>query len=131
MRPVSGAVAVSGETFHGAGIADARTVNTKLKLRDWHLRHSHYLHAAKYPEIRFAVDHARVGAPEAEARLEARKGAVTFPITVDEMRVDGDVLRIKASGSFDRRPLGMLPPLAGVSRMVDLELDIVARRKSA
>jgi polyisoprenoid-binding protein YceI len=131
LRPVSGLVTVAGDTVRGAGTADAGSVHTKLKPRDWHLRTSHYLHSAKHPEVRFSVEHGRLGSPEAEAQLEARKGTVTFPITIDEMQAEGDVLRIKASGSFDRRPLGMLPPLAGVSRLIDLELDIVARRSRA
>jgi hypothetical protein len=39
-----------------------------------------------------------------------------------------DELRLKISGSFDRRGLGMLPRVAGVSRMVHLDLDLVATR---
>jgi hypothetical protein len=66
-----------------------------------------------------------------DAELEVRGQTVSFPLTVSELDARGDELFLKAWGVFDRRGLGMLPPIAGVSRSVDVELNIVAKRADA
>jgi polyisoprenoid-binding protein YceI len=128
LGPTSGEVIVEGGIVRGYGRADATAVDTGLKPRDWHLRTSHYLHTAKYPAVRLRVVRCDLDSRQADARLEVRDGVVSIPITIDEVRTQGDELWLKISGSFDRRALGMLPRLAGVSRMVHLDLDLVATR---
>jgi polyisoprenoid-binding protein YceI len=128
LGPTSGEVIIEGGIVRGHGTADAAAVDTGIKPRDWHLRTSHYLHTAKYPAVRLRVERCDLDSRQAEARLEVRDGVVLIPITIDEVRTQGDELRLKISGSFDRRGLGMLPRLAGVSRMVHLDLDLVATR---
>jgi polyisoprenoid-binding protein YceI len=131
LRPTSGKFKIEGDTIHGAGTADASSVDTKLRPRDWHLRTSHYLHTTKYPDVRLSVDPCPLDSRSVEARLEVRDGAVSVPVTIDEIHASGDELRLKVSGSFDRRGLGMLPRQAGVSRVVHLNLDIVATRTAS
>jgi hypothetical protein len=58
--------------------------------------------------------------------LDVRDCQVSIPLVIDEASAAGDELRMHVSGSFDRRGLGMLPRMAGVSRMVHLNLDLVA-----
>jgi polyisoprenoid-binding protein YceI len=128
IRPTSGKLRIKGGAISGEGAADATSVDTKLRPRDWHLRTSHYLHTTKYPEIRFGVDSCRLDSGSGQARLEVRDRMVTVPVTIDEFHISGGELRLKVSGSFDRRSLGMLPRQAGVSRVVRLNLDIVATR---
>ena len=124
----SGEVIVESGIVRGHGTADAAAVDTGLKPRDWHLRTSHYLHTAKYPAVRLRVERCHLDSRQADAQLEVRDGVASIPITIDEVRTLGDELRLNISGSFDRRGLGMLPRVAGVSRMVHLDLDLVATR---
>ena len=51
---------------------------------------------------------------------------VPLRVTSLTHKPEGDV-RAHVTGSFDRVPLGMLPPLAGVSRRVELDFEVVAR----
>jgi polyisoprenoid-binding protein YceI len=131
LRPTSGGLRIEGDIFYGAGTADATSVDTKLRPRDWHLRTGHYLHATKYPDVRLSVDPCRLDSGTMEARLKVRDGAVSVAVTIDEIHASGDELRVKVSGSFDRRGLGMLPRQAGVSRVVHLHLDILATRTAS
>jgi polyisoprenoid-binding protein YceI len=130
LRPVTGTITVEGGAIRGQGTADTTQVDTRLKPRDWHLRTSYYLHVAKHPQVRLNVDLHRLDSETAEAHLVVRDETVSFPVTIDEMRTVGDKLHVKVSGSFDRRALGMLPPIAGVSRIVHLDMDILASRRT-
>jgi polyisoprenoid-binding protein YceI len=126
LRPTSGEIVIDGGTVRGHGSADATAVDTKLRPRDWHLRTSHYLNTARHPEVRFRVERCDLAAREGEGVLDVRGRQVSIPLVIHEASVDGDELRMQVSGSFDRRGLGMLPRMAGVSRMVHLNLDLVA-----
>jgi hypothetical protein len=52
------------------------------------------------------------------------------PLTVDAVELDEEALRVTGHLLLDRRPLPMLPPIAGVSRLVEIELELLARRVS-
>lgn len=104
--------------MRGHGSADAGSVDSRLRIRNWHLHTSHYLHARKHSEVRFRADHAKLAVRQADARLEVRDRAVSFPVTIDEIGASGGELHVKVSGRFDRRGLGMLAPPAGVSRLI-------------
>jgi hypothetical protein len=48
----------------------------------------------------------------------------------DSARSLQELLRVTGHLLLDRRPLPMLPPIAGVSRLVEIELELLARRVS-
>ncbi len=52
-------------------------------------------------------------------------------MTVRGVEIEGDKVTIRAGVDLDRSPFPMLPPLAGVSRIVQTDLTVVARRRSA
>jgi len=48
-------------------------------------------------------------------------------MTITHWEVDDGELHLEAAVELDRSPFPMLPPLAGVSRRVRIELIVVAR----
>src|SRR3954468_9281894 len=113
----------------GNGQIAAARLTTGLAPRDWHRRSSHYLHTARHPRIRVSVGETAVGSPS-ERTVVVRGVSCTVPLTVDAVELDEEVLRVTGHLLLDRRPLPMLPPIAGVSRLVEIELELLARRVS-
>ncbi|MHB8692523.1 MAG: YceI family protein [Solirubrobacteraceae bacterium] len=129
IRPTSGTVSILRNSLSAAGTADATSINTGIGVRDWHLRHSHYLNAKMFPAIQLSVERCRRESGEAQATLEVRGQPISLPLTLTAIEAhDGGGLRVKASGRFDRTGVGMLAPVFGVSRMIDIDLTIVATR---
>jgi polyisoprenoid-binding protein YceI len=129
LRARSGQIRAQGGTISGRGTADAASVDTRLTIRNWHLRTKHYLHAKRHPEVQLGVEVATIAATEVFADLTVRERDVRFPIRIDHVEAAGDKLTVNLSGTFDRRGLGMLPRFMGVSRLVHLDLEIVAKRR--
>jgi polyisoprenoid-binding protein YceI len=131
MKAEEGELVLADDAVRARGVVAARSVKTGIGVRDWHLRHHHYLSAEAHPRIALSVDPVSATGGKVPARLSARGNDVNFELEVDAMEISGDTLRARARGSFDRRPLGMLPPIAGVGRVVHLTLDVVAHRAVA
>lgn len=125
-RARGGTITIEDGRFSAHGVADATSVDTRIKPRDAHLRHKHYLWTKQHPEILLEVGDVPLDAETATAQLTARGQTVAVDLTLDSVEQSGGSLRVRASGAFDRVPLGMLPPLAGVSRQIKLDLDLVA-----
>jgi polyisoprenoid-binding protein YceI len=119
---------IDGRVSGDGQIAPDR-LSTGLAPRDWHLRSSHYLHTARHPRIRVSVADSPLGGPF-ECTVVVRGASCTVPLTVDAVELDEEVLQVTGHLLLDRRPLPMLPPIAGVSRLVEIELELVARRVS-
>jgi polyisoprenoid-binding protein YceI len=126
MRIAEGSVRFTDGRVSGNGQIAADRLSTGLAPRDWHLRSSHYLHTARHPRIRVSVPDTPVGGPF-ECTVVVRGVSCTVPLTVDAVERDGEVLRVAAHLLLDRRPFPMLPPIAGVSRLVEIDLKLVAR----
>lgn len=127
MPAVEGTIRVREGVFSGAGAVAADRVSTGLGARDWHLRSSHYLQAARHSRVAIAVRDADPATGQADATLTVR--GVTAPLS---LRLTGlawheGTLRLEVAGELDRTPLPMLPPLAGVSRIVHCQLVVEAR----
>jgi polyisoprenoid-binding protein YceI len=128
LRAREGRVEVREGAVSAEGVALAASVSTGIAVRDWHLRHAHYLRAAAHPEIRLSIPPTPVTATSTVATLTARGRSLEVQLELVELAVDvAGELRARLSGRIDRSPLGMLPPLAGVSRLVELDFDVVAR----
>lgn len=128
MPIAEGSLRLSDGRVSGEGQIAADRLSTGLAPRDWHLRSSHYLHAARHPRIRVAVTSTPVGGPFT-CTVVVRGVSCTVPLTVDAVELDEEVLRVVAHLVLDRRPLPMLPPVAGVSRLVAIEMELLARRQ--
>lgn len=126
-----GHVVVSGGTLAGEGVADAAGVDTGIGPRDAHLRTSHYLHVQVHPDVRLRLGSTPLDAGDVTVELTARGGTLPVVLSISELGEDDGRLTLQAHGRFDRRPLGMLPPLAGVSREIELDLTVVALRRTA
>jgi polyisoprenoid-binding protein YceI len=127
MPIAEGSVQFTDGRVSGNGQIAADRLTTGLAPRDWHLRSSHYMHTARHPRIRVSVADSPVVGPF-ECTVVVRGVSSTVPLTVDAVERGEDVLRVTAHLLLDRRPFPMLPPIAGVSRLVQIDLELVARR---
>lgn len=122
-----GELTVQGGRLQGSGSLAADRVDTGVGVRDRHLRHSHYLGAHDHPRIPVSV-HGEPEAGNVDGEVSLRDMPAPFRLAIRSVEhSDGD-LRIEGDTVLDRTPLPMLPPLAGVSRKVQVEVTVVARR---
>lgn len=131
MTATRGRLVLDGDTVVAEGAVDAGSVTTGIGARDWHLRHSHYLSAKAHPTIELHVDPFPAQGGNVRGTLRTRGKEVAVDLEVDPLEITGNAARVRARGSFDRSGLGMLPPLAGVSKIIHVTLDVVARRMDA
>lgn len=130
LRARAGSMSVADGKVAAEGSADAASVATGIKARDWHLRYKHYLHAAANPEIRLVIPAVALDADTVVATLHARGRSAEVPLALESLVVSPDgTLQARLTGSFDRTPLRMLHRLGGVSRRIQLSFDVVARRQ--
>ena len=133
---VRGTIPVAGGTIRvadgrasGAGELTADRITTGLAPRDWHLRSSHYLHTAKHPRIRVSVDNAPVGAASIPCAAVVRGVSCITAFEIGAVEYTRGVLRVDGRLLLDRTPFPMLSPIAGVSRLVHMDLSIRATRQ--
>jgi polyisoprenoid-binding protein YceI len=124
----NGVIEIGQGRVRASGELDVLSTETGLKLRDWHLRSGHYLHTAKHPSLPVSLVETDVTSTVASIRAVIRDMPVEFPLTLDGAQVDDAQLVLQASGEFDRRGLAMLPPVFGVSSLVQIKLSVLARR---
>jgi polyisoprenoid-binding protein YceI len=128
LRLRSGSVTIAEDRLQAHGVADATSVDTGLRPRDWHLRTGHYLHSGRHPAIELSAETDRHSSRQLQARLTVRGTVTPVSLTVEDLTRDRDIVRIHARGAVDRRAFGMLPPVLGVSRIIELQLEIVGNR---
>ena len=122
----AGTFEVRADRVHGAGELAADAIDTGLGPRDWHLRSSHYLRTADHPRIRVRTDAGTLNAPQLTCNVTVRGVEPPVALAVEGVEHEGASVRITLRTALDRSPYPMLPPLAGVSRVVHLEVDLVA-----
>lgn len=96
---------------------DAKSVFTNLEARDDHLRGSDFLHASKYPRLRFVAtdfeaSSATTGTLEGDLTMLGRTAPVTLDVTLnqDERYPFGHgqpTLGVSVRGALDRSDWGM------------------------
>jgi polyisoprenoid-binding protein YceI len=131
MPVAGGTIRIADGRVTGVGELAADQVSTGLGPRDWHLRSSHYLHTAKHPRIRVSVDNASAGAAPILCTVVVRGASCVTPFEIGTVEWTGDDLRVDGRLVLDRTPFPMLRPIAGVSRLVHLDLSIRAKRRPA
>ena len=62
--------------------------------------------------------------------MVVRGASCVTPFEIGTVEFTGDVLRVDGRLVLDRSPLPMLPPIAGVSRLVEVDLSIRATRRT-
>lgn len=131
MPIAGGTIRIGNGRVTGVGELAADQVSTGLGPRDWHLRSSHYLHTATHPRIQASVDNAPVDATLIPCTVVVRGASWVTPFEIGTVERTGNVLRVDGRLVLDRTPFPMLPPIAGVSRLIHLDLSIQATRRSA
>ncbi|MDN5858343.1 MAG: YceI family protein [Pseudonocardia sp.] len=127
MPALDGTIQVRAGRLSASGAIAAQRVDTGLPTRDWHLRSSHYLHSARHPRIAITVDGSATDAPESTAEIEVRGVAAPLRLRIADLGWQDGRLRLEAEGDLDRSSLPMLPPIAGVSRIVHCRLMVEAQ----
>ncbi len=131
MPVAGGTIRIADGRVTGVGELAADQVSTGLGPRDWHLRSSHYLHTAKHPRIRVLVDNGPIGATTLPCTVVVRGIPCVTTFTIDAVEYTRGALSVDGRLVLDRTPFPMLPPIAGVSRLVEFDLSLRARSRSA
>jgi polyisoprenoid-binding protein YceI len=130
MPVMSGCICVRDGRVSGSGEIAADNVTTGLAPRDWHLRSPHYLGTSRHPRIAVSVSDTGLDAVRFPCTVVVRDTPATVPLDLRAVEIDDGQLRIEAHLVLDRTPFPMLPPIAGVSRHVDVDLTLVATGRS-
>lgn len=127
MPAASGTLRIQDGKLSGTGEVAAHAVSTGIGARDWHLRSSHYLHTKCHPVITMRVEDADLASGTVRCAVTVRDTTSAVDLRVTRLEVVDGELHLEAAVELDRSPFPMLPPLAGVSRKVHVELTVVAR----
>jgi hypothetical protein len=73
------------------------------------------------------VENAALESKEIAGSLIVRGVASSVPLTIQRIECTDGVLHIQAGTALDRTQYPMFPPIAGVSRVINIELSITAR----
>jgi polyisoprenoid-binding protein YceI len=105
----------------------AASVNTRNPIRDAAVR-SQYLGTDDYPDIAFVSTQLEEDDREwfLRGRLMVRGQTRPVDLTIDEVRPEGDRLRLKASCTVDRYEFGITKMKGMAGRRLTLTLDILA-----
>lgn len=120
--PVHGSAAratVAADSFH-----------TGLPARDTMVRSNHYLEADNHPDITFSSTKMieERGRWVLHGTLTVRGHARPLEVRVEQVRVDGPVLRLRASARVDRYEFGITTMRGFTGRRLTLELSVTAAR---
>jgi polyisoprenoid-binding protein YceI len=106
---------------------DAASLDTKLGLRDTHLRSPDFFDAEHHPYVRFVSDSATLDGDRLAVRGRLYAGGESIPLDLDAtVRRAGDELEIDAGAPADHRELGMTKSTLGMIR-TPTELTVRAR----
>lgn len=123
-----GSVTLDRGIMTASGALAASEIDTRLAPRDWHLRSNHYLAAKNYPQIEVRLHPCAIESEAAEFSLSLRGVTARFSLAIGYQFLEDGNLSLTANGWFDRSAYPMLPPWGGVSRMVHVDVEIVARK---
>ncbi|MBK6010428.1 NAD(P)H:quinone oxidoreductase [Streptomyces sp. MBT53] len=127
----SGRVTIAEPVTHSTAraVIEARSFRTGTSRRDNHVRSPAFLHAERYPEIRFEstrVARGEEGAWVVKGLLTVRGHQAPVELTVDSLSVDNGSLRISASTSVDRYRHGLTASKGLAARRLRLTLTTIA-----
>jgi polyisoprenoid-binding protein YceI len=87
---------------------EAASVDTKLALRDRHLRSADFFDAENHPQVRFVSDEATLTGDRLRVRGRLHAAGNSIPLEIDaRLRRVGEELELEATTTADHRKLGM------------------------
>ena len=127
----SGRVTIAEPVTHSTAraVVEARSFHTGTARRDDHVRSPAFLHAERWPEIRFEstrVARGEEGAWVVKGLLTVRGHQAPVELTVDALSVENGSLRISASTSVDRYRHGLTASKGLAARWLRLTLTTIA-----
>ncbi len=128
----SGHLLVEPPSASGEVVLDAASVNTRLRLRNFHLRTRDYFNASRHPDVRF-VAHTltALGPDRISVQGELTVAGHTAPVTLEcSTRLQGsDRLELTGQAQVDRRSFamsgGQLPGLIPAKVELAVEVGLV------
>jgi polyisoprenoid-binding protein YceI len=131
-RTLAGALSLDGRDASGALIMDAASIDTGNRLRDWHLRSSAFLGAAKHPQLRYEVDSVELDGASVriDGDLLVADSRAWVPLAAELRHHDDGAVQIACRAQLDRLELGIRGARGMVPRMVDLDIAVMLRRAS-
>jgi polyisoprenoid-binding protein YceI len=139
-RGVRGSVLTAGDKVGDATIhveIDATSIDTRFKLRDWHLRTGEFLGTRRFPTITFESSHVEdLGQDRLRVVGDLTIRGITRQIALDATveRRDGERARVTARTVLDRRdfkigpkPMGLV---VGNDWKVQIALELHARQNT-
>jgi NAD(P)H:quinone oxidoreductase type IV len=118
---------ITGSTARA--VIGAGSFRTDTSRRDDHVRSPAFLHADRYPEIRFEsaeVARGEAGAWVVKGVLTVRGHQAPVDLTVDALSVENGSLRISASATIDRYRHGLTAAKGLAARRLRLSLTAIA-----
>jgi polyisoprenoid-binding protein YceI len=122
----AGTLRIVDGRLSGTGEIAADRIATGVRARDWHLRSAHYLHTNQHPTITLSVQDADISAGEVACTVTVRGTSSVVPLRISSVDYREGRLHLAAGVDLDRTVFPMLPPIAGVSRRVHIDLSVVA-----
>ena len=107
---------------------DLNGLDTGVAKRDADLRKAHFLDIERHPTMSWSADRfaaAGEGCWTAEGRLSVRGTSTPLTVkgTVESAALDGESVRVRASGVLDRAAVGIRAPSFLIGRIVEIEID--------
>ncbi len=98
-------------------VIDADSLDTKLAMRDKHLRSADFFDVANQPQVRFVSDSVALEGEALEVRGHLYAAGTNIPLDVDARvhHLDGE-LEVEATALVDQRQLGMTYSPLGMLR---------------
>ena len=118
------------DPVHGSALRatiDASSVDTGLSIRDNTVRSKQYLETDRFPEITFvSTGLSRDGGWVLRGELTVKDQTRPLDVRVDEVRVVGDKLQLRASSVVDRYAWGVTAMKGMTGRRLRFTLALVA-----
>ncbi len=123
------------QTLFGRVDIKAASLDTKLKMRDNHLRSADFFDVEKYPDISVVVTSAEsVGGDTVDLRADLTVKSTTAPISLQAQvaALDNGAVRVTTQVDINRKDFGVNGNIIGMVRdATSLTADVVFRRAGA
>ena len=124
-----------GQTLFGRVDIKAASLDTKLKMRDHHLRSADFFEVEKYPDISVVVTSAEaIGGDTVDLRANLTVKGTTAPVPLQAKVavLDDGAVRVTTKADINRKDFGVNGNIIGMVRdATSLTADVVFRRAGA
>jgi polyisoprenoid-binding protein YceI len=120
------------QTVFGRVDIKATSVDTKIRMRDNHLRSADFFQAEKFPDISLVVTSAEAidgDSVDLRAQLTIKGTTAPLPLRTKVVVLDDGAVRLSTQATIDRKDFGVGGNLMGmVTDKVTISGDVVFRR---